>query len=258
MKQASIRFTVEIAGVPAEICCRYPETKTYMEDFLSEKEPCFTVRPSEEDFETLQKWSEELVAKGYKEYDYAPAMQENILVHSQLSRELLNHDILLVHGSAISMDGEVYLFTAPSGTGKSTHTRLWRESFGDRTMMINDDKPMLKISPAGVEAYGSPWRGKHRLGGNAHGPLKAIIDLTRDTENHIERISAADAFPILKKQAIAFRDVGLMTKILPLEKILVETIPFYRLGCNMEREAAVVAWEGMNQRESSRQGIDID
>ena len=249
MEQAGIRFTVEIAGIPAEICCRYPETKTYMEEFLSEQEPCFTVRPSEEDFEALRKWTEKLVAKGYEEYDYSPVMQENILVHSQLSRELLNYDALLMHGSAISMDGEVYLFTAPSGTGKSTHTRLWREAFGERTMMINDDKPMLKISPDHVEAYGTPWRGKHRLGGNVHGPLKAIIDLTRDAENHIERISAADAFPILKKQAIAFHDVGLMTKILPLEKTLIETIPFYRLGCNMEREAALVAWEGMNQRE---------
>lgn len=249
MKQANIRFTVEIAGVPAEIRCRYPETKAYMEDFLSEKEPCFMIQPSEEDFEAFRKWTEELAAKGYEEYQYSPVMQENILVHSQLSRELVNHDILLMHGSAISMDGEVYLFTAPSGTGKSTHTRLWREAFGERTMMINDDKPMLKISPDGVEVYGTPWRGKHRLGGNAHGPLKAIIDLTRDTENHIERISASDAFPIIKMQAVVFHDVGLMTKILSLEKILMESIPFYRLGCNMEREAAVVAWKGMNQRE---------
>ena len=82
-----------------------------------------------------------------------------------------------------------------------------------------------------------------------HGPLKAVIDLTRDTENHIERISAADAFPIVKKQAVGFRDVRLMTKILSLEKILMESTPFYRLGCNMEREAAVVAWKGMNQKE---------
>ena len=207
------------------------------------------IQPSEEDFKAFRKWTEDLIAKGYEEYRYSPVMQENILVHSQLSRELVNHDILLMHGSAISMDGEVYLFTAPSGTGKSTHTRLWREAFGERTMMINDDKPMLKISPDGVEVYGTPWRGKHRLGGNAHGPLKAIIDLTRDTENHIERISASDAFPIIKMQAVVFHDVGLMTKILSLEKILMESIPFYRLGCNMEREAAVVAWKGMNQRE---------
>lgn len=249
MKQANIRFTVEIAGVAAEICCRYPETKAYMEDFLSDRDPCFTVQPSEEDFETIQRWTAELVAKGYEEYRYSPVMQENILVHSQLSRELVNHDVLLVHGSAISMDGEVYLFTAPSGTGKSTHTRLWRETFGERTMMINDDKPMLKISPDGIEVYGTPWRGKHRLGCNDHRPLKAIIDLTRDTENHIERISASEAFPIIKKQTIAFHDVRLMTKILSLEKTLMESIPFYRLGCNMEREAAMVAWEGMNQKE---------
>ena len=249
MKQAHIKFTVEIAGIPIEICCRYPETKAYMNDFLSEKKPFFTVEPAEEDFETLRNWTEELVSRGYEEYQFSAITQESILIHSKVSEVLLNYDVLLVHGSAICMDGEVYLFTAPSGTGKSTHTRLWREVFGDRTMMINDDKPMLKICPDGVEVYGTPWRGKHHLGGNVHGPLKAIIELKRAAENHIQRISAAEAFPVIKKQAIDFRDVGLMTKVLSLEKTLMETIPFYRLECNMEREAAAVAWEGMNQRE---------
>ena len=163
MKQANIKFTVEIAGIPIEICCRYPETKAYMNDFLSEKKPFFTVEPTEEEFETLRNWTEELVSRGYEEYQFSAISQESILIHSKVSEELLNYDVLLVHGSAICMDGEVYLFTAPSGTGKSTHTRLWREVFGDRTMMIND-KPMLKICPDGVEVYGTPWRGKHHLG----------------------------------------------------------------------------------------------
>ena len=78
-----------------------------MEGFLSEKEPCFTVLPSEEDFEAFRKWTKELVAKKYEEYRYSPVMQENILVHSQMSQELVNHGVLLVHGSVISMVGEV-------------------------------------------------------------------------------------------------------------------------------------------------------
>ena len=106
---------------------------------------------------------------------------------------------------------------------------------------------MLKIQRDGVEVYGTPWQGKHHLGCNDHRPLKAIIELERGTENRIRRIGAADAFPVLRKQAVAFQDVGLMTKILSLEKTLVEIIPFYHLNCNMEREAALVAWQGMNQ-----------
>lgn len=246
MKQAGMKFTVEIAELPIEICCRYPETKAFMGDFLSLKEPCISIDLTEKELAAFQKWTVELVSKGFEEYRLSPAAQELVLIHSKLSQELLDYDILLVHGSAISMDGEAYLFTAPSGTGKSTHTRLWREVFGDRTMMINDDKPMLKIQRDSVEVYGTPWRGKHRLGCNDHRPLKAIIELNRGAENRIWRINAADAFPVVRKQAIAFQDVGMMTKILSLEKVLIETVPFYRLSCNMEKDAALVAWEGMN------------
>ena len=83
------------------------------------------------------------------------------------------------------MDGAAYLFTAPSGTGKSTHTRLWREVFGDRVWMINDDKPMLRISENLVTAYGTPWNGKHHISRNASAPLKAIVQLNRGKENII-------------------------------------------------------------------------
>ena len=109
MKQANIKFTVEIAGIPIEICCWYPETKAYMNDFLSEKKPFFTVEPTEEEFETLRNWTEELVSRGYEEYQFSAISQESILIHSKVSEELLNYDVLLVHGSAICMDGEVYL-----------------------------------------------------------------------------------------------------------------------------------------------------
>ena len=242
-----MRFNVEIAEIPVEICCQYSETKAFMVDFLSEKAPCFTVDFTEEELAAFQKWTAELVSKGFKEYRLSEPARELVLIHSKLSEELLNYDVLLVHGSAISLDGDAYLFTAPSGTGKSTHTRLWREAFGDRTMMINDDKPMLKIRDGRVEVYGTPWRGKHHLGCNTHRPLKAIIELTRGTENRIRKISASEAFPVIQKQAVSFQDVGLMRKILSLEKALIETVPFYRLNCNMEREAALVAWKGMNQ-----------
>ena len=66
------------------------------------------------------------------------------------------------------------MFTAPSGTGKSTHARLWREAFGERVVMINDDKPLLLVRPEGVTVYGTPFRGKHGLGGDRSAPLRAI------------------------------------------------------------------------------------
>ena len=99
---------------------------------------------------------------------------------------MISYDTILFHGSVIAVDGIGYLFTAKSGTGKSTHTRLWREYFGDRAAMVNDDKPLLKITDSSVIAYGTPYNGKHRLGTNISVPLKAICILTRAADNHIE------------------------------------------------------------------------
>ena len=95
------------------------------------------------------------------------------------------------------MDSNGYLFTAPSGTGKRTHVRIWRQYFGDRVWMIDDDKPLLQINDSEIIVWGSPWNGKHRLGRNASAPLKAAIFLTRDTTNHIEPLETADAFEVL-------------------------------------------------------------
>ena len=129
MKQANIKFTVEIAGIPIEVCCRYPETKAYMNDFLSENKPFFTVEPAEEDFETLRKWTEELVSRGYEEYRFSAITQESILIHSKVSEELLNYDVLLVHGDKDEAVPVSYSIEAQKSYKNATLT------------MINGDTP---------------------------------------------------------------------------------------------------------------------
>ena len=89
------------------------------------------------------------------------------------------YDTILFHGSAVAVDGIGYLFTAKSGTGKSTHTRLWRELFGERAVMLNDDKPLIKVSENGIIVYGTPWDGKHRLSTNTFVPLKGICFMSK-------------------------------------------------------------------------------
>ena len=124
---------------------------------------------------------------------------ENMSIQNILSKRLLDYNVLLLHGSALCMDGEAYIFTAPSGTGKSTHVRYWRETFGDRVWMINDDKPMIRMENGKATVYGTPWDGKHHLSRNASAPLKAVVWLKRDKENHIERLQiAADVKEILQ------------------------------------------------------------
>ena len=171
---------------------------------------------------------------------------ETLAIYRKIAVEMLRHDTLLFHGSAISVDGEGFLFTAKSGTGKSTHTRLWREMFGDRAVMVNDDKPLLKIEDDRVMVCGTPWDGKHCLGTNIMVPLKGLCILTRAEENHIQRISASEAMPMLLQQSFRPDDPVAVAKLLGLLEKMAQRVGLYRLGCYMDPEAAAVAYLGMN------------
>ena len=177
---------------------------------------------------------------------------ETLSIYRKIAVAMLDYDTLLFHGSAISVDGEGFLFTAKSGTGKSTHTRLWREHFGDRAVMVNDDKPLLKIEEDRVLVCGTPWNGKHYLGTNMTVPLKGICILTRAQENQIRKISAQEAMPMLLQQSYRPGDPVAMAKLLGLLDKMTKRTGIYLLGCNMDPEAAVVAYRGMNGKDDEQ------
>ena len=108
----------------------------------------------------------------------------------------------MLHSSAVLMDEKAYLFTADSGTGKSTHTSLWKKAFGeDRVQILNDDKPAVRITKDGIFACGTPWSGKTNLNVNKIVPLAAIGFLERSSENWIERKTGAEVVGKLFKAA---------------------------------------------------------
>ena len=167
------------------------------------------------------------------------------ILYRKIAEIMPGYDTFVFHGSVIAVDGVGYLFTAKSGTGKSTHTRLWREYFGERAVMVNDDKPMLKITDSGVIAYGTPYNGKHGLGTNISVPLKAICILTRGEENSIVRIDKSEAYPMLVQQVYRPQNSMQLMKTLDLVDTMAESVKLYKLVCNMEIEAAKIAFEGM-------------
>ena len=128
--------------------------------------------------------------------EHAEPYLETLAVYRKLAQLLVQDDILLMHGAVVAVDGQAYLFTAQSGTGKTTHTRLWMQQFGDRAVMVNGDKPLLHITNEGVTVYGTPWDGKEHLSTNTSCPLKALCILTRSETNHIERISKKEALSL--------------------------------------------------------------
>jgi hypothetical protein len=235
---------IEIAGVPVLIQCRFKENVDFFQDYVSEKQACFTIRATETDLKRIQSDFERADrADGILPYQRSDPYLENNAIHSLLVEGLIPYHVLLMHGSAICMDGQAYIFTASSGTGKSTHTRLWREVFSERAWMINDDKPLIRMENGRITVYGSPWDGKHHLSRNASAPLKAVIWLNRDENNSIMPMTAVDAFPIVRKQVSLPQNKELLMQVLAMEKQLLQTVDFYKLYCNMEQDAAWTAWK---------------
>ena len=182
---------------------------------------------------------------------FSDGYMEFIAVHRKLAVMLLDYDILLMHGSAISADGYGLLFTAHSGTGKSTHTRLWREMLGDSCCIINDDKPFVFVPTDKRKfpvIYGSPWDGKHNLSSNIHRPLKAIVLLERGEANEIHEISSQEMLPTILEQTFRTDDAEVTAKVLNLLSHLMRKVKFYQLHCNMEPQAAKVAYQAIMRR----------
>lgn len=229
-------FNIKLAEKIFTIENKHPYIEDLCKDYL-------TTEPSQLFIEAT---AEEIAKENHDDGSWSDAYLETLAVYRKIAEKMPAFDTVLFHGSVIAVDGTGYLFTAKSGTGKSTHTRLWKKYFGERAVMVNDDKPLLKVTKNGVVAYGTPWNGKHRLGTNISVPLKTICVLTRDTVNHIEEVKAKDVYPILLRQTYRPKDKLSMVKTLKLIDQLIKTTKFYRLGCNMSANAAKVAFEGMN------------
>lgn len=158
--------------------------------------------------------------------------------------KLLNYDGILLHASAIEKDGCAYLFSAKSGTGKSTHTHLWMKAF-DNVRMINDDKPAVRRIGDRFYACGTPFSGKNDESTNVCVPIKAIVFLERDENNSIERISAKSAIPLFMSQTVRPSSEKYMIKMLTVLDDLLREIPIFKLKCNISEDAAHVAYEGI-------------
>lgn len=161
-------------------------------------------------------------------------------------RQLLNFDGMLLHASAVVLDGRAYLFSAPCGTGKSTHTKLWLQAFGDRAYILNDDKPALRFEDGAWYAYGTPWSGKHDISTNIRVPVAGICFLRQAKENTIRPFSGPKAIFALLEQTARPAGPQLRGQLMMLLDKLLTNLPVWEMGCNMDPQAAQVSYEAMS------------
>jgi len=241
-----VRGVYRLAGLDIQIESVCETVHQLCKEYRSGGIPCFAVRTAEQDISCERaKAALEDEKEGRERVPWPDDYLETLAVYRKIAEKLPEHNTVLFHGSCVAVDGAGYLFTAKSGTGKSTHTRLWRELLGNRAVMVNDDKPLIRVSADGAVVYGTPWDGKHRLSRNIAVPLKALCILTRAAENHIEPITAAEAYPMLLQQVYRPADPAALTKTLELIDRLAARVKLYRLGCNMQPEAAELSYNTM-------------
>ena len=226
----------KFADKTVEVNTIYEMVHTYCKEYAVSSASDFPVTTTEEDIDyEIGKAEVRTYPRGY---------YEELAVYRKICEKMPFYDTFLFHCSVIAVDGEAYAFAAPSGTGKSTHARLWRELLGERAVMVNDDKPLLRIGDV-VTAYGTPYDGKHHLSNKIAVPLKAVAIVERGEKNNIEKIDPSEAFPILVQQTYRPLDVSALGKTMELLDKLMDKVSFYRLHCNMDIEAAKVSYEGM-------------
>ncbi|MCC8081412.1 MAG: hypothetical protein LIO80_05335 [Lachnospiraceae bacterium] len=229
-------ITLNIAEISVGVDNRYPLSQWSCEEHISAASPHFVV------FATEKEIREECNRlKGA----FSLADCESNCLYRKVSLGMLRYDAFLLHAAVVAVDGEGYVFTAPGGTGKSTHANYWMQEFGNRAVMVNGDKPIIRLINDKFYVCGTPWRGKERLGNADTVPLKAICLLERGAKNEIAPADADTTLDKIFQQVLLPEEPESALKQLDLLDRLIGTVPIYRLKCNLSQEAAKVAYNGM-------------
>ena len=215
------------SGYIFEIDALYEFFSKYSKEYITEGEPDFVIVDKQEE---LDEWINTHNEIGPKDYI------ETLLIQTKVAELLVKYNVFIFHGSAIYLDNKNngYIFTGPSGVGKSTHVKLLQDTFQNKLTIINDDKPFVDAS---YNIYGSPWSGKSHISSNVTSKLKGVFVLYQSKDNMVEKLSSKDAISYLTKQIYIPKGVEESNKGLEFLINLVKDIPIYNVGLNLDKDA---------------------
>lgn len=154
---------------------------------------------------------------------------------------------LLIHSSVISHEGMANLFLGKSGTGKSTHSRLWLD-FIEGTQLLNDDNPVLRFQDGSLYVYGTPWSGKTPCYRNTSRKVRAIVNLKQAPYNRIEPIKGIPAYSYLLSSVSSVRwDRRVMDSLTSTLSDIAMTVPCYVMECLPDEDAARTCLSGISR-----------
>lgn len=230
------KYTVKLAGHTVQIESRFEKNRGFFSDYIvPDTTPELVARVSDDDIDSA-------VAN-------VPDISRETAELTELYRPIAEGMPLLggfvFHGAAISYDGKGYIFTAPSGTGKSTHIRLWRKYLGRDVDIINGDKPIITADERGVIVHGTPWSGKERWQKNVSFPLGGICLLGRGESCSVSKVDPAEHLPFLMCQTYRSDDGEVMARTMELLDTVLGCVPVYLLHCDISEDAVRCAFGEM-------------
>lgn len=241
-----MKTILEIAQIPVGINTSLNCLDEHCKAYATDRTPFFTVTTDAEDIEyERQKSIEECAYEGLPFPGYPPEELENTAVYRKIALKLPEYDALVFHGSAVAVDGKAYLFTAKSGTGKTTHTNLWLKNIRN-SFIVNGDKPVLRIIDGISCVCGTPWMGKEELGCNCIVPLGGICFLSKGETNVITKAGFGAVYPKLIGQSFRPSDSAMLLKTMKLIERIGSSVPLYEMSCNMDDEAAFTSYGEMS------------
>lgn len=229
----------------ADLCIRihykYPYIEQQCETWRVNEgyEPDIEVSVTDEEIETEY--------AGYRAESVSRALCESTCIYRAIARKLIAFQAFVMHGAVLELDGKAYVFTAKSGVGKTTHTKLWVEYFEGRASYINGDKPIIRCKDGVWYAYGTPWMGKEKFGSQSSAPIQAVCFIERGEENKIQKIADKEVIDRVFHQLFFPEDPEMLIEFMGLADDFVQKLPFFVLKCNISAEAVRVAYETLSK-----------
>ncbi len=240
-------FDIELAGLPIEIKSRYQYCRWFCRDYLTNREPVFSVYAEDDRLAELR--------------EYNPDMREEFLerdaIYSAIAARLPFYDRVTLHGACIAYKGKGILFTAASGTGKSTHIGLWKQYLGADVDIVNGDKPIFHVEEDQITAYDTPWCGKEGWNRKHSAPMGAICFLrrTEDRENHIRKVDPDEAVSLMLRQMFHPYEPDATGRMLELFDQMISSLPMYLLECDISEDAVRCSFEALTGETYISRGI---
>lgn len=224
------RYTISLAGIPLILNCRFPYVAF---DGFSTAEDAKEIITAEPDDLTV---SQRYVLPSEWE---SPREAELIQLIGETGSALLKYDRCIFHGTAFIWHEKAWIFTAPSGTGKTTQYIRWKLVYKDEVTMLNGDKPILEFrEDETVWVHPSPWKGKENMGVMRSAPLGGIILLEQGTENRVQQLSASSAaIPLYLQFLFLIDKAENAERVCALETRLLRNCPVWKLT-NLGDEAS--------------------